>query len=95
MSKAFEDAAFMHGEDARPLRILAEYLEPKQRLRDNRIERAITFWGSARIQAGDDRVVDALCVAQADGEELLAHAQHLLELSAWQQRPPCAHTHGR
>ncbi len=58
MSKAFEDAAFMHGEDARPLRILAEYLEPKQRLRDNRIERAITFWGSARIQAGDDRVGD-------------------------------------
>lgn len=48
----------MHGESARPLRILAEYLEPRERLAEHNIKRAITFWGSARIVAGDESIGD-------------------------------------
>ncbi len=85
MSKAFEDAEFMHGEDARPLRILAEYLQPRQRLRDNQIQRAITFWGSARISAGDDRV--------GDGRDYYAMASDLgRRLAQWTSQ---THTTGK
>jgi uncharacterized protein (TIGR00730 family) len=46
----YRDPAFMDGEDARPLRILAEYLEPLARFRDARIQDTIVFFGSARLK---------------------------------------------
>jgi uncharacterized protein (TIGR00730 family) len=46
---AYHDAAFLDTGDARPLRILAEYLDPLRRLRDARVHDTIVFFGSARI----------------------------------------------
>jgi uncharacterized protein (TIGR00730 family) len=46
---AYHDAAFLETDDARPLRILAEYLDPLHRLRQSRIHDTIVFFGSARI----------------------------------------------
>src|SRR5580700_3882545 len=46
----YRDPAFMEGEDARPLRILSEYLEPLTRFRDARIQDTIVFFGSARLK---------------------------------------------
>jgi uncharacterized protein (TIGR00730 family) len=46
---AYEDRRFLTGEDGRPLRILAEYLEPMERLRRHRIHDTVVFFGSARI----------------------------------------------
>ena len=45
----YENAGFMTSEEARPLRILAEYLGPLERLRRARIRDTIVFFGSARI----------------------------------------------
>ena len=45
---AWEDRAFMNGDDGRPLRILAEYLEPLQRFAAENIRDTIVFFGSAR-----------------------------------------------
>jgi len=42
----------MHGKEARALRILAEYLEPKSRLEAEGVEDTIVFFGSARISQG-------------------------------------------
>jgi uncharacterized protein (TIGR00730 family) len=47
---SYRDPAFMDGEDARPLRILSEYLEPLTRFRDARIQDTIVFFGSARLK---------------------------------------------
>jgi hypothetical protein len=47
--KAYLKESFLNAADARPLRILAEYLEPKSRLNRYRIEDTIVFMGSARI----------------------------------------------
>ena len=58
VKKAYENDDFMHSRTARPLRILAEYLEPQARLRRHGIRRAITFWGSARIRQGGNQVGD-------------------------------------
>jgi uncharacterized protein (TIGR00730 family) len=46
---AYENPRFLESDDARPLRILAEYLEPMKRFREFRIHDTIVFYGSARI----------------------------------------------
>ena len=45
---AYHDAGFLESTDARPLRILAEYLEPLQRFRLHNIQDTVVFFGSAR-----------------------------------------------
>ena len=42
----------MHGKEARALRILAEYLEPKSRFEAEEVEDTIVFFGSARTAQG-------------------------------------------
>jgi len=47
---AYLDAEFLASQDARPLRILAEYLAPLQSFRRARICDTVVFFGSARIR---------------------------------------------
>jgi uncharacterized protein (TIGR00730 family) len=49
---AYENTEFLEGDEARPLRILAEYLEPLERFRRSGIHDTIVFFGSARVQPG-------------------------------------------
>jgi uncharacterized protein (TIGR00730 family) len=46
---AYHDSDFLDSDDARPLRILAEYLEPLRRFREQRIQDTVVFFGSAHI----------------------------------------------
>ena len=46
---AYKNEQFIDSEDGRPLRILAEYLEPLQVFRRERIRDTIVFFGSARL----------------------------------------------
>src|SRR5579863_6464201 len=46
---AYEDEEFLASEDGRPVRILAEYLEPLHRFRRENIHDTIVFFGSARL----------------------------------------------
>ena len=48
--KAFEDPRFMLSREARPLRILSEYIEPEKRFRENNIVHTVIFFGSARLR---------------------------------------------
>ena len=45
------DPDFLESEEARPLRILAEYLEPKKRFKLQDIQDTVVFFGSARIHS--------------------------------------------
>jgi hypothetical protein len=47
--KAYQNAGFLHGKDARVVRILSEYLEPASRLRWQHVKDTVVFFGSARI----------------------------------------------
>jgi uncharacterized protein (TIGR00730 family) len=54
MSKlAYQDPIFMESLPARPLRILAEYIDPINRLRKANVGDTIVMFGSARIQPRD------------------------------------------
>ncbi len=46
---AYLDESFLESEAARPLRILAEYLEPLHKFASERIKDTIVFFGSARL----------------------------------------------
>ena len=47
--KSYRDSKFINSKEARALRILAEYLEPKSRLDAEGVEDTIVFFGSARL----------------------------------------------
>jgi uncharacterized protein (TIGR00730 family) len=51
VSLAYLDPEFLASDDARPLRIIAEYLNPLRRLRLQRVHDTIVFFGSARLSA--------------------------------------------
>src|ERR671928_2180645 len=42
---------FLESNEARPIRILAEYLEPLRRFKDQRIQDTVVFFGSARVDS--------------------------------------------
>ncbi len=46
---AYKNEPFLQSPDARPLRIISEYLEPLSHLRRQRIRDTVVFFGSARI----------------------------------------------
>ena len=48
---AYQSAEFVTSDEARPLRILAEYMEPLHRFRQAGITDTIVFFGSARLTA--------------------------------------------
>src|SRR6267378_4519074 len=53
-TKAYQDAGFLNSKDARELRILSEYLEPKSRFDRHKVDDTIVFMGSARIKSRED-----------------------------------------
>jgi uncharacterized protein (TIGR00730 family) len=42
---------FLDSQEARPIRILAEYLEPLRRFKEQRIQDTVVFFGSARVDS--------------------------------------------
>lgn len=64
--KAYTNQAFLHSKNARILRILAEYLEPKSRFDHYAVDDTIVFMGSARAASLD--VAEAeLALAEREG----------------------------
>src|SRR3954471_7350550 len=77
---AYLDPAFLESDEARPLRIIAEYLEPLRRLKDQKIQDTFVFFGSARVDSRD-RAERALRTLRARGEHAAADEQYEKEMS--------------
>lgn len=54
MPFSFMNKEFLHNKDGRAIRILAEFLEPEYRFRNNGVDDTIVFFGSARIPSRKD-----------------------------------------
>ncbi|HEU0196705.1 MAG TPA: LOG family protein [Nevskiaceae bacterium] len=52
MAKAYRNDRFLLSPEAREIRILSEYLEPRARLVDAGVRHGIVFFGSARLRLG-------------------------------------------
>src|SRR5438034_7241959 len=48
---AYLSPDFLDSEEARPIRILSEYLEPLRRFKEQRIQDTVVFFGSARVDS--------------------------------------------
>jgi len=81
---AYNDPKFMHSLGARPLRILAEYLDPLARLRREKVADTIVMFGSARIHSREK--------AQQELKEHLRRA-HGRRSAEWQDRIRLAKSH--
>ena len=65
---AYLDAEFLESAEARPIRILTEYLEPLRRFKAQKIQDTVVFFGSARVDSRE-RAERALATLRARGEE--------------------------
>ena len=79
--KAYRNQAFLNSRDARALRILSEYLEPKSRFERHHVDDTIVFMGSARIKSREQAEA-ALRKAESGGGSLEG-ARMALEMSAY------------
>src|SRR5918992_1314577 len=84
---AYLDRAFLESEEARPLRILAEYLEPLRRFKAQNIQDTVVFFGSARIHSREiaQKALDSLSrkpgSKQEEYEELLRRRRKAVDWS--------------
>jgi uncharacterized protein (TIGR00730 family) len=86
---AYENPEFLKAADARPIRILAEYLDPLRRFRKENIQDTVVFFGSARVHSRQ-RAERALRVLQqkrgrkaADHAALLKRSRKAVEWSRY------------
>jgi uncharacterized protein (TIGR00730 family) len=63
---AYLNPDFLESAEARPVRILAEYLEPLRRFKEEKIQDTVVFFGSARIDSRE-RAERALATLRARG----------------------------
>ena len=80
-AKAYRNPGFLDSKDARPLRILSEYLEPASRFAHYGVQDTIVFMGSARTPSRQDAEA-ALAAAQQEGGDVAA-AEGQLAMSAY------------
>jgi uncharacterized protein (TIGR00730 family) len=64
---AYLNPDFLDSEEARPIRILSEYLEPLGRFKEQQIQDTVVFFGSARVDSRE-RAERALRTLRARGE---------------------------
>jgi len=76
---AYLNEEFLETAEARPIRILSEYLEPLRRFKEQKIQDTVVFFGSARVDSRE-RAERALATLRARGARD-ADLQYQTELS--------------
>src|SRR2546427_1480446 len=70
---------FLESDEARPIRILSEYLEPLRRFKEQKIQDTVVFFGSARVDSRE-RAERSLKTLRARGEQD-ANEEYIKELN--------------
>ncbi len=66
--KAYLKESFLKASEARPLRILAEYLEPKSRFAHYKIDDTVVFMGSARVPSREQAEAEVAAAERGEGD---------------------------
>lgn len=67
-TKAYKNLDFLNSPPARHIRILCEYEETRQRLREHGVSDTVVFFGSARTQSGEDARAELVAARAAQAE---------------------------
>lgn len=81
IDKAYRNLAFLESRQARPLRILAEYLHPEARFESLGISDTIVFFGSSRIVSAEEAAA-RLEASRRDGGDV-AGAEQMVAMSRY------------
>ncbi len=92
VTKAYDNREFLHGRSARHLRVLAEFIEPEERLRKHGICNTIVFFGSSlsvdnrtfRKQKPDSTVVPEKAIRVSSAYESCVELAK--RITAWSQK---------
>jgi uncharacterized protein (TIGR00730 family) len=79
--KAYHSRKFIDSPDARPVRLLSEYLEPLERFEEHNIKDTILVFGSARIKPKEE--AEAMVAAARESGESLEVAEKALKMSRY------------
>ena len=104
VDKAYENMSFLASREARTLRILSEYLEPRARFRHYDVTDTIVMFGSARAIPGEEadrqyeeaiKTGDADAIAAAETVQRLARYYDLTRelarrMTEWSKTLPCS-----
>lgn len=74
--KAYKNGVFLDSRDARPLRILAEYLEPAARFQRLHVKDTIVFFGSSRIRPREAAAAELEVARRGQGDLREAEIHH-------------------
>ena len=74
---AYHDEDFLESTDARPIRLLAEYLEPARRFRLENIQDTVVFFGSARVHSREAAEQALQVLQKKRGRRTAEHARML------------------
>ena len=66
---AYQFEEFLESAEARPIRIISEYLEPLRRFKEQKIQDTVVFFGSARVHSRE-RAERALATMRARGVQV-------------------------
>jgi uncharacterized protein (TIGR00730 family) len=84
---SYERPDFLESGEARPVRILSEYLEPLRRFREERIQDTVVFFGSSRVHSREraERVLHTLRArgVRTSGDRFDADLQRSLKAVEW------------
>lgn len=89
--KAYKNMAFLNSPDAREIRVLCEFIEPRTRLRKYNVRDTVVFYGSARIKSPEEarrKLREAEAAARRTprskkAQEELVMAQRQVEMSRY------------
>ena len=79
--KAYQNPGFLNSKDARALRILSEYLEPRSRFDRHHVDDTIVFMGSARVVSRE--AAEQLLKQARSGSGDMPSAQTALKMSVY------------
>jgi len=89
----YRDPVFMESLQARPVRILSEYIDPLQRLRNQKVGDTIVMFGSARIPSREQALAGLQMLGKGEGKgktrrtaasrAALAEAKSAVEMSRY------------
>ena len=79
--EAYLNQAFINSRDARPMRILSEYLEPESRFARYRVDDTIVFMGSARLASREQAEQELRDAENGTGDTTLVRRR--LEMSQY------------
>lgn len=81
--KAYKDLDFINSVEARPLRILSEYMEPQIRLDKLNVQNTIVFFGSARILSNEVAKKGLDLLKKTKNSKEKERAKNLLHMSKY------------